>query len=78
MATNNNKPNVWWQYIDDILTIWEYDQEFVNLFLQQIYLFHTTYKFMAEMSTEHVTFSDTIRWHATHRALSWHTVVCHM
>ena len=52
MATNNNKPNVWWQYIDDILTIWEYDQEFVNLFLQQIYLFHTTYKFMAEMSTE--------------------------
>ena len=49
MATNSNKPNIWWQYIDDILTIWEYDQEFVNLF-------HTTHKFMAEMSTKHVTF----------------------
>ena len=60
MATNSTKPKVWWRYIDDIFTNWEHGQESLKLFLQQINLFHTTIKFTAETSTEHVTFLDTM------------------
>ena len=54
-----HKPKVWWRYIDNIFTIWEHGQESLKLFLQQSNLFHTTIKFMAEMSMEPITFLDT-------------------
>ena len=60
IAMNSTKPKVWWQCIDDIFTIWEHSQESLELFLQKINVFHTTIKFMAETSTECVTFLDTM------------------
>ena len=52
-------PNQKSGYIDNIFTIWEHCQESLKLLQQQINLFHTTIKFMAGMSTEHVTFLGT-------------------
>lgn len=54
-----DRPYMWWRYIDDIFAIWEFGQERLDNFLQQINLFHPTIKFVAEHSTEKVTFLDT-------------------
>ena len=44
---------------DLIFTNWDYGQESLKLFLQQINLFHTTIKFTAETFTKRITFLDT-------------------
>ena len=48
----------WWRYIDDIFFILEHGQESLNVFIDQVNMFHPTIKFMAEHSKEEVNFLD--------------------
>ena len=43
-------PMIWWRYIDDIFFIWEHGPESLNVFTDQVNLFHLTIKFTAEYS----------------------------
>ena len=52
------KPSVWWRYIDDIFFIWEYGEESLKEFINEINSFHSTIKFTAELSKEKVNFLD--------------------
>ena len=52
------KPNVWWRYIDDILFIWEHDEESLKEFINEINSFHPTIKLTADWSKEKVIFLD--------------------
>ena len=51
-------PYLWWRFIDDIFTIWQYDLERLENFLQ-INSFQHTIKFTAEISMEQESFLDT-------------------
>ena len=59
LASTNNRPRIWWRYIDEIFAIWEHGQEALNIFLKQINHLHPPIKFTMEMSTEYVSFLDT-------------------
>ena len=48
----------WWRYVDDIFFILEHGQESLNVFIDQVNMFHPTIKFMAEHSKEEVNFLD--------------------
>ena len=50
------KPSVWWRYIDDIFFIWEYGEESLKEFINEINSFHPTIKFTADWSKEKVSF----------------------
>ena len=52
------KPVVWWRYIDDIFFIWEYGEESLKIFMEQVKIFHSTIKFTAEYSNKEVNFLD--------------------
>ena len=45
-------------FIDDIFFIWEYDEESLNEFINEINSFHPTIKFTADWSKEKVNFLD--------------------
>ena len=55
----SKRPMVWWRYIDDVFAIWPHDEESLQVFLNELNLFHSTIKFTAEWSRESVTFLDT-------------------
>ena len=50
------KQMIWWRYIDDIFFIWEYGEESLKVFIEQVNMFHSTIKFTAENSKEEVNF----------------------
>ena len=52
------KPNVWRRYIDDILFIWEHNEELLKEFINEINSFHPTIKLTADWSKEKVIFLD--------------------
>ena len=52
------KTMTWWRYVDDIFFILEHGQESLNVFIDQVDMFHPTIKFMAEHSKEEVNFLD--------------------
>ena len=53
-----NKPAVWWRYIDDIFMIWPHGEEKLVQFLRELNSFHETIKFTSETSRETVNFLD--------------------
>ena len=46
----DNKPYLWWRYIDDIFFIWEHGEEKFRDFVQTLSEIHPTIKFTAEWS----------------------------
>ena len=48
------KPTIWWRYIDNIFFIWEHGEEP----LEKLNTFHPTIKFTAEYSKEAISFLD--------------------
>ena len=52
------KPMIWWRYIDDIFFIWEHGEESLEKFLNKLNSFHPTIKFTAEYSKETINFLD--------------------
>ena len=46
------KPMIWWRYIDDIFFIWEHGEESLEKFLNKLNSFHPTIKFTADFSKE--------------------------
>ena len=46
------KPMIWWRYIDDIFFIWEHGEESLEKFLNKLNSFHPIIKFTAEYSKE--------------------------
>ena len=50
------KPMIWWRYIDDIFFIWEHGEESLEKFLNKLNTFHPTIKFTAEYSKEAIKF----------------------
>ena len=59
MLTSFEKtPMIWWRYIDNIFFICEYDEESLEIFIEQVKMFHSTIKFAAKYSEEEVKFLD--------------------
>ena len=50
---------VWWRCIHDVFAIWAHDEESLQVYLNELNLFHCTIKFIAEWSREFITFLDT-------------------
>ena len=50
------KPMIWWRYIDDIFFVWEHGEESLEKFLNKLNTFHPTIKFTAEYSKEAINF----------------------
>ena len=48
----------WFRYIDDIFFIWTYDEEHLELFLNDLNKFHPNLKFTYESSEKNVAFLD--------------------
>ena len=44
----DNKPYLWWRYIDDIFFIWEHGEEKSRNFVETLNKIHPTIKFFAE------------------------------
>ena len=58
LETFEKKPMIWCRYIDDIFFIREHGEESLKVFIEQVNMFHSTIKFIAEYSKEEVNFSD--------------------
>ena len=56
LGSFEKKPMIWWRNIDDIFFIWEYGEESLKVFTEQVNMFHSTIKFTAEYSKEEVNF----------------------
>ena len=54
----DNKPYLWWRYIDDIFFIWEHGEEKLRDFVQTLNEVHPTIKFTAEWSQKSIIFLD--------------------
>ena len=52
------KPMIWWRYIDDIFFVWEHGEESLEEFLNKLNTFYPTIKFTAEYSKETINFLD--------------------
>ena len=57
---NNTKPRVWKRYIDDVFSLWDYNRNEVERFIEEANTFHPTIKFTAEISENEITFLDTV------------------
>ena len=58
LAEAQNKPWVWWRYIDDVFIIWQHGEEKLREFVNFLNGAHESIKFTAEWSTEKVNFLD--------------------
>ena len=58
LADAQDKPWVWWRYIDDIFLIWQHGEEKLRDFITFLNGAHDSKKFTAEWSTERVNFLD--------------------
>ena len=54
----DNKPNLWWRYIDDIFFIWEHGEEKLRNSGETLNEIHLTIKFTAEWSQKSINFMD--------------------
>ena len=54
----DNKPYLWWRYIDDTFFIWEHEEEKLRNFVETLNEFHPTVKFAAEWSQKSINFLD--------------------
>ena len=52
----DNKPCLWWRYIDDIFFIWEHGEEKLRNFEETLTEIHPTIKFTAEWSKKSINF----------------------
>ena len=50
----DNKPYLWWRYIDDIFFIWEHGEEKLRDFVQTLNEIHPTITFAAEWSQKSI------------------------
>ena len=50
LNVSEEKPMLWWRYIDDIFFIWERGEESLEKFLKKLNTFYPTIKFTAEYS----------------------------
>ena len=57
---NNTKPRIWKRYIDDVFSLWDYNRNEVERFIEEANSFHPTIKFTAEISENEITFLDTV------------------
>ena len=57
---NNTKPRVWKLYIDDVFSLWDYNRNEVERFIEEANTSHPTIKFTAEKSENEITFLDTV------------------
>ena len=58
LASSPLKPFVWWRYIDNIFMIWQYGEENLKNFLENLNSCHPTIKFTADYSYEKINFLD--------------------
>ena len=54
----DNKPYLWWRYIDDIFFMWELGEEKLRNFVETLNEIHPTIKFTAEWSQKSIIFLD--------------------
>ena len=54
----DNKPNLWWRYIDDIFFIWKHGEEKLRNSGETLNEIHLTIKFTAEWSQKSINFMD--------------------
>ena len=52
------KPMIGWRYIEDIFFIWQHSEESLEVFIEQVNVFHSTIIFTAEYSKEEINFLD--------------------
>ena len=58
LNASEEKPMIWWRYIDEIFFVWEHGEESLENFLNKLNTFHQTIKFTAEYSKEAINFLD--------------------
>ena len=58
LAKAQNKPWVWWRYLDDVFIMWQHGEEKLREFVNFLNGAHESIKFTAEWSTEKVNFLD--------------------
>ena len=56
LEINDNKPYLWWRYIDDIFFIWEHGKEKLRDFVQTLNEIHPTTKLTVEWSQKSIIF----------------------
>ena len=54
------KPKEWRRYINDIFSLWDSDEKYVDHFIEQAKKFHPTIKFTAEIPETEISFLDTV------------------
>ena len=54
----DNKPYLWWKYMDDIFFIWEHGKEKLRNFIKTLNEIHPTIKLAAEWSQKSINFLD--------------------
>ena len=54
----DNKPYLWWRYIDDIFSIWEHGEKKSRNFVETLNGIHPTIKFTTEWSQKSINFLD--------------------
>ena len=59
LATSPRKPPIWKRLIDDIFSVRTSTKAEINNFIDFANSFHTTIKFMHELSSENIVFLDT-------------------
>ena len=52
------KPYLWWRYIDDTFSLWEYGEEKLKSFIDNFSKMHPTIKFEADWSKTSINFLD--------------------
>ena len=52
----NNRPNIWWRYIDDMFIIWSFGNGCLINFVNQINYVQPTIKLIAEWSNRSIAF----------------------
>jgi len=58
LDSSHKKPKYYRRYIDDILMIWEHNEDDLDRFIESMNSFHHSIKFTVEKSLENVTFLD--------------------
>ena len=56
LEINDNKPYLWWRYIDDIFFIWEHGEEKLRSLVETLNEIHPTIKCTAEWSQRSINF----------------------
>ena len=59
LTTQTLKPEIWWRFLDDIISLWIHGRAALEAFITALNSFHDTMKFTWDISEVEVTYLDT-------------------